>query len=303
MGVAGKATCVAATGDWCGEGALWHAEERALLWTDNRRNLIHRYSPEDQSVRTWRFDETVAALALTEDPRIVCVVLGSRLLLWSPSTDERRAYGSGLEGWPQVRFNEAGVDPCGALWIGSMGNNFLPDGSRRAVTGTDGCLFRLGADGVLTPVVREIGVANTIAWSPDGRHLYSADTLANDLRVYPFDRHGAGLGKPRSFLKDFPKGRPDGSAVDSEGSVWNCRYGGGCVVRVSPLGQVQEIVEFPTINVTSCAFGGPQLNILYVTTAVADIAGQTGLEAGVFAIPTTVRGRVLYHHHINTSSG
>ena len=182
-----------------------------------------------------------------------------------------------------------------------MGNNFFLDGSRRAVTGTDGCLFRLGADGVLTTVVREIGVANTIAWSPDGTHLYSADSLANDLRVYPFDQQGAGLGKPRSLLKDLPKGPPDGSAVDSEGSLWNCRYGGGCVVRVSPLGQVQEVVEFPTINITSCAFGGPQLNILYVTTAMPHGPGRTG-RWRLFAMPTTVRGQPLNHHHINTIS-
>jgi sugar lactone lactonase YvrE len=192
-------------------GALWHAEESALFWTDNRRDLIRRYSHEGRSVQTWRFDETVAALALTEDPRTICIVLGSRLLLWAPSTDERRAYGSGLEGWPHVRFSEAGVDRCGALWIGSLGNNLLPDGSRREVTGTDGCLFRLNADGVLTTIVREIGVANTIAWSPDGTRLYSPDTLANDLRVYPFDRREGGLGKPHSFLKDLPRGRPDGS--------------------------------------------------------------------------------------------
>ncbi len=301
MCVAGRPVCVAATADWCGEGALWHAKESALFWTDNRRNLIHRYSPEAEAVTTWEFDETVAALTLTDDSNTVCVVLGSRLLLWSPSTDERRAYGSRLEGWPHIRFNEAGVDPSGALWLGSMGNNLLPDGSRRAVTGTDGCLFRLNADGRLTAVVGEIGVANTLAWSPDGTRLYSADTLANDLRVYPFDQQKGGLGKPRSLLKDLPRGRPDGSAVDSEGSLWNCRYGGGCVVRVSPLGQVQEVVELPTINITSCAFGGPQLNILYVTTAMPDGPVQTG-KWGLFAMPTSVMGQPLYHHHINSSS-
>jgi sugar lactone lactonase YvrE len=156
MGVAGKPLCIATTADWCGEDALWHAEESELFWTDNRRNLIHRYSPEDRSVQTWRFDEAV--VALTEDPGTICLVLGSCLLLWAPPTDERRPYGSGLEGWPHVRLNEAGADPCGALWIGSMGNNLIPDGSRREVTGTDGCLFRLDADGFLTTIVGDIGV-------------------------------------------------------------------------------------------------------------------------------------------------
>jgi sugar lactone lactonase YvrE len=76
--------------------------------------------------------------------------------------------------------------------------------------------------------------------------------------------------------------------VDAEGSLWNCCYGGGCVA-FHPLGQVQETVEFPTINITSCTFGGPQLNILYVTTAMPRGLGQTDLEWGLFAMPTTVR--------------
>jgi sugar lactone lactonase YvrE len=79
--------------------------------------------------------------------------------------------------------------------------------------------------------------------------------------------------------------------------VWE-RTGG---LAACPV-QVQEIVEFPTINITSCAFGGPQLDILYVTTAMPDLAGQTELEWGLFAVPTMVRGQALYHHRINISN-
>lgn len=289
-------TCVAPTADWCGEGATWHADEKAVFWIDNRRNLIHRYSPDQASTRTWVFDEAVVALALTHHPGTLCVVLGSRLLLWSPTTDERQEYGGRLDGWPRVRFNEAGVGPDGDLWIGSMGNNVGPDGERLEIVARQGCLFRLAPDGGLMSLVQGIGVVNTIAWSPDGTRLYSADTLENEVRVYPYDRDTGNVGDPKSFLKGFPRGRPDGSAVDIEGSLWNCRYGGGCMVRVSAGGEVQEIVEVPVLNVTSCAFGGAALDTLYITTAQGAEPRRGRFDGGLFAMRVSVPGRSLQLH-------
>ncbi len=291
---ADSVACVAPTGDWCGEGAIWHPEERAVFWVDNRRDLIHRFLVEDSSVRTWIFDETVAALALTVDPQTLCVVLGSRLLLWTPATDRRQPCSVRLEDWPAVRFNDAGVDPQGMLWLGSMGNNLGPDGIRREVPQGAGSLFKLCPEGKLETKVSGIGVANTIAWSPDGAHFYSADSLANEIRVYDCDRETGEIRAPRPFFSNFRRGRPDGSAVDSEGSLWNCRYGGGCIVRLSAQGETQDIIELPSINVTSCVFGGDDLRTLFVTTAITAMPDTQRLgrfDGGLFAIATDVGGQ------------
>lgn len=290
MVISNELICIAPTGDWCGEGVIWHPEEKAVFWVDNRRNLVHRFLVEDQSTRTWLFDETVAALALTVDPGVLCVVLGSRLILWSPATDERLPFGGSLEGWPQVRLNEAGVDPRGFLWLGSMGNNLYPDGTRREVPKSDGSLFQLDREGALSRKVGGIGVANTIAWSPDRENFYSADSLENEVRVYQYDLEKGGIHSPRPFFKGFPRGLPDGSAIDSEGSLWNCRYGGGCIVRVSDRGEIQAIVESPALNVTSCAFGGAGLDTLYVTSAISDASPRSRFDGGLFAVRPGVCG-------------
>ena len=291
MLLADEMVCVATTGDWGGEGAVWHPEEQAVFWVDNRRNLVHRFLPRDASVRTWFFDETVAALALTADPGTLCVVLGSGLMHWTPAADRRQAYGPKFESWPITRLNEAGVDPKGRLWLGSMGNDRRPDGSRREMPTDAGALFCLESHDRLTVKVSGIGVANTIAWSPDGDSFYSADTLIGDIRVYAYDSATGEIDAGRDFFKDFPRGRPDGSAVDSEGSLWNCRYGGSCVVRVSPQGAVQGIFECPSLNVTSCVFGGDDLSTLYVTTAMPETSPPGRFDGGLFALTTGVSGQ------------
>src|SRR5207302_5322274 len=135
--------CVAPTGDVCGEGAVWHAAHKAVYWTDINRFLIHRFTPADQCVRTWFFDEPVTALTLTDRDEVLTVVLGSRLILWEPATDMRHDHAFHLEGWPKVRLNDARSDPRGSLWVGSMRNNVKSDGSSGAAGGQDGVLFRV----------------------------------------------------------------------------------------------------------------------------------------------------------------
>ena len=112
--------CVAPTGDRCGEGAVWHQADAALYWTDINRFLIHRFTPADQYVRTWIFDEPVTALALTDRNDLLTVVLGSSVILWEPATGIRHKACFQLSGWPRVRLNDARADPRGSLWMGSM---------------------------------------------------------------------------------------------------------------------------------------------------------------------------------------
>jgi sugar lactone lactonase YvrE len=286
---------LAHTGDVCGEGILWVTREQALYWVDNRRNLVHRYRP-GAAIQTWQFDETVATLAATTRVDTLCVIQGSCLALLNVRTGEKQAYGFGLQGWPEVRYNDCGVDADGALWIGSMGNNMF-DGAKRQVPPGKGQLVRLTADGHLVTILVGIGVANTVAWSPQETRFYSADTLTNRLMSYTYERGTADLHDPQPLLEHFPRGRPDGSAIDEEGSIWNCRYDGGCILRISPSGVVQEVIEMPAQNVTSCAFGDDDLQTLYVTTAVSE-QRPTPVDGGLFAIRTNVKGKPLHEHRI-----
>jgi sugar lactone lactonase YvrE len=283
--------CVAPTGDVCGEGVVWHAAHAAAYWTDINRFLIHRFTPADQCVRTWFFDEPATALTLTDRDDVLAVVLGSQVILWEPSSDRRSRPVYKFDQWPNVRLNDARVDPHGLLWLGSMRNNVNSDGSAGTGGGQDGALFCLDPDGKVEVWRQNIGIANTLAWSPDRRHFYFGDTLANTIWVYDYDLATGAIANERPFLQGFARGLPDGSTVDSEGYLWNCRFFGGCIVRVAPDGTIDRIVEMPVKNITTCTFGGPDRKTLYVTTAKIESPGGDRLAGGLYAIPSEVAGQ------------
>jgi sugar lactone lactonase YvrE len=283
--------CVAATGDICGEGAVWHAAHDAVYWTDINRFLIHRLNLVDYSVRTWLFDEPVTSLALTDREDVLVVVLGSQVILWEPALDARHDPLFRLGGWPMTRLNDARCDPRGSLWIGSMRNNVNADGSSSEPGGQDGILVRVDADAKVTSWRKGIGISNTLAWSPDRRHFYFGDTLRNVIWVYDYDCSTGAISNEQPFLEGFARGSPDGSAVDSEGYLWNCRFYGNCIVRVAPDGTIDQVVEMPVRNITTCTFGGANLTTLFVTTASAEAPRGELLSGSLFSIQTTVPGQ------------
>lgn len=282
--------CAVPAGDICGEGAVWAAEERRLYWVDINRFLVHELRENDGSVLTWQFDEPAVAVALTDRPGLLLVALASRLILWASAGDGREPLGAPLADWPGVRFNDGRPDPAGRFWVGTMGNNVGPDGEALPVPVGRGQLMRYDKDGGFVVIERGIGISNTVCWSPDARSFYFGDTPRNEIRVYPFDAGSGEIGPPRPFLVGYERGLPDGSAVDRDGYLWNCRHGGGCVVRVAPDGRLDRVIELPVRNPTTCTFGGADLATLYITTARADNGPRERLAGSVFALRSPVPG-------------
>jgi len=233
----------------------------------------------------------VTALTLTERDDTLVVILGSQAILWEPSSDRRSKPVYKLDQWPNVRLNDARADPRGSLWMGSMRNNVNADGSAGTAGGQDGALFRLDPDGKVKVWRQNVGIANTLAWSPDRRRFYFGDTLANTVWVYDYDLATGAIANERPFLQGFARGLPDGSTVDSQGYLWNCRFFGGCIVRVAPDGTIDRVVEMPVKNITTCTFGGPDRKTLYVTTARIEAPAGDRLAGGLYAIPTEVAGQ------------
>jgi sugar lactone lactonase YvrE len=287
----GEVICVAPTGDVCGEGAVWCAAEGAVYWVDINRFLIHRFLVADASVRSWIFEEAVTSLSLTDRDEVLAVVLGSGVILWEPAADRRGDFIFKLDGWPKVRLNDARSDPRGSLWMGSMRNNVNADGSAGEAGGADGKLMRLDPDGKVSVWREGIGISNTLAWSPDRRRFYFADTIANVIGAYDYDFATGAISGERPFLQGFSRGLPDGSTMDAEGYLWNCRFYGNCIVRVAPDGKIERVVEMPVKNITTCCFGGSDLSTLFVTTASAQAPAGDRLAGSLFSIRTGVKGQ------------
>lgn len=291
--------CIAATGDAVGEGAVWCAQEQALYWTDINRFLIHRYEESTASTMTWLFDEPVVALSLTTEPGRWLVALASRLIWWWPEGDVRRDHGFMLDGFPAVRLNDGRADAHGNFWIGSMRNNVGADGEQGEAGGRDGKLFRIRPDGAASVHIDGIGIANTVCWSPDGATFYTADTLDNMIWAFDFDAGSMSLSRRRPFFGGWERGVPDGSVIDAEGYLWNCRFFGKCIVRIAPDGRIDRVVEMPVTNITTATFGGPDLRTLFVTSAAAGRQAGERLAGSLWALRCTVPG--LPEHRVQVS--
>ena len=259
----GRPVCVAPTGDRCGEGPVWHDGHSSVYWPDINRFLVHQFSPATQTVRSWFFDEPVTALSLTTRDDQLAVSLGSGVVLWEPEANLRKSQIFKLDSWPRVRLNDGRVGPRGSLWIGSMRNNVRSDGSAAEAGGLDGVLYRVDPDVQVSKHRADIGIANTVAWSPDYRYFYFGDSLANTVWRFDYDLKTGNITNEIPFLRNFGHGSPDGSTVDTEGYLWNCRFHGNCIVRVAPDGDIDEIIETPVRNVTSCTFGGADRTTLF----------------------------------------
>jgi sugar lactone lactonase YvrE len=283
-------TCVAPTGDLCGEAATWDASRNTVYWVDINRFLLHAHDIAQQKTRSHIFDEPVVALSLTDREGTLLVCLGSQLILFDTADGSSTPLGVSLPGSPDVRFNDGRSDPRGAFWVGSMDNNVGPEGQNLDPVDGKGKLFRYRAGGKLEEMESGIGIANTLCWAPDRRSFYFGDTLKNEIRVYPYDLDTGNIGPGKPFFSGFDRGYPDGSAIDAEGYLWNCRFAGGCIVRVAPDGSIDRVIEMPAANVTTCAFGGPDLATLYVTTASIRKADTDRLAGSLFAIETETRG-------------
>jgi sugar lactone lactonase YvrE len=281
-------TCVAPVGDQCGEAATWSVAEQALYWTDVNRFLVHRLDVASGSVRSWQFDEPCVGLFLTDQPGALLLALGSRLIVWRPDTDDRGDFGFAETGWPAVRLNDGRAGPIGEIWIGSMANNVGADGAPGACEGFAGSLYRLRPGAPAAVVKSGIGIANTVCFSPDRRHFYFGDSKRNVIWRYAYV--DGVISDETPFFAGFERGVPDGSTIDADGYLWNCRFGGGCVVRVAPDGRIDRVLEMPVSNITTCEFGGPDLATLYITTAAMMTPGFERLAGGLFAYDAPAPG-------------
>jgi sugar lactone lactonase YvrE len=176
-----------------------------------------------------------------------------------------------------------------------MQNNIAPDGSPTDITADTGRIWRCTADGAVTALSEDrFGITNTFCWT-NGGGLVTADTLQNALYRYAIDPVTHQFSDRHIYLQGFDRGLPDGSTMDAEGYIWNCRVaGGGCVVRIDPEGRIDRVIDLPCSWPTSCAFGGPGLDTLFVTSArfsmTADHIAGHPQEGGLFAVKTGVTG-------------
>lgn len=287
-----KDLACAAHRDVLGECPVWDAVRGVLWWIDIRApglRCLRPAAPAEGSggstialaqgqIRSWPLPHLVGSIALTDDPQgRLLMALGQHLVLFDPDLEvpthdrpqippvgQRTGPFETLAEVaftnPQHRFNDGRCDPAGRFWVGTMNN---------ITRGPEGRMFRLDASQGLVEfpeLAPGLRIPNSLAFSPDGRTLYFADSLDHAIRAIDYDAASGTPGSSRPFASITAPAFPDGSTVDAEGGLWNTHFHGGCLVRHRPDGTVDRVIELPVRRPTCCAFGGPGLRTLYVTT-------------------------------------
>ncbi len=266
-----------------GEGPVWIEDQAELLFVDIKQQFVYRFSPDMDRKESWYFPEQVTSIVPCSDAGYLCTHrngLGrldldiSRIKLLNRPEQEPE----------NNRFNDGKLDRSGRYWVGTM------DDKESARCGT---LYRFDDRG-LVAMDRGYGITNGPALSSDGKILYHTETL--DRTIYAFDLDEAGgIANKRPFIvipEDF--GYPDGMTVDQQGYIWVALFAGWGLHRYTPGGALDQVVDMPVANVTSCCFGGSDLRTLYITTARkglsdAELEAQP-LAGSLFALKTNTQG-------------
>jgi sugar lactone lactonase YvrE len=274
---------IGATTDILGEGPVWDPLTLSLWWVDIRLPAVRRFSVPGQRIDTYAMPEMVGSLALRRE-RGLLLALQSALAYWDPASGELEKIAAPEAGRPAQRFNDGKCDPRGRFFCGTMNDR------ARDPAGT---LYRF--DGMnCVPVRRGITIPNSLAWSPDGETMYFSDSWTREIGAFNYDPETGTLGSRRTLTRIEPPAIPDGATVDAEGFLWCALYDGWKIARFAPDGEIERTIPLPVQRPTSCQFGGPGLDILFITTATqrlsdAELRSQP-LAGALLAFDVGVKG-------------
>jgi L-arabinonolactonase len=264
-----RITRVATVACRLGEGPVWDARDQVLWFVDIFGRQVHRHSPGEGATRSWRMPANVGAVTPCRDSgALVALTDGVHLLdLESGSTTPVAV----VDLPPGVVLNDGKVDRRGRFVVGTIDTK---------IAAPLGQFLSLQA-GDLRVIAQDFTVGNGPCWSPDDRVLYLADSFAHRIYAYDYDIETGDVGDRRVFAETKELGGiPDGATVDEEGMVWVAICEGAKVVAFAPDGEVQRVIEMPVSHPSSVTFGGPGLDLLYVTSIDPAALGKSAEPGG-----------------------
>jgi L-arabinonolactonase len=240
-----------------GEGPLWDVEEERLYWIDSFDGRVFRCTADGREVRAWDVPQKIGSLCLrSAGGAVVSLARGWHFLDFQ--TGEVALIQDPEPERANNRLNDGKVDKRGRFVTGSMDT---------IEEGPNGALYCLDPDLTVRKLESGIIVSNGPCWSPDGRIFYFTDTWSGEISAYDYDPETGGIANKRTFAKmTFEGGAFDGATVDAEGCVWSAIVYAGKLVRYAPDGSTDRVIDMPVKKVTSAMFGGPDLDVLYVTS-------------------------------------
>lgn len=266
-----------------GEGPIWHAEQQALYWVDIDGMKIQRFFPKNQAYQVYEMPKKVSAIAFRKKGGMV-VAAADGFYFWDLERQEMALIADPEAGKTEGRFNDGKVDRKGRFWAGTM-----------TCHGATSSLYRLSANLQVDRMIENVTISNGIGWSPDNRTMYYVDSKRFTVYAYRFNLASGKIWERRIFAQINVKvGTPDGLTVDREGFIWLAIYDGWKILRYHPSGKVDAEIHLPVSRPSSCAFGGEELDQLFITSASEGFSeeqrAQEPMAGDLFVVQTNTCG-------------
>lgn len=268
-----------------GEGIFWNPSDGRIWWTDIQGRALWSFDPVTTQSASIPMEDRVCCFAPRAAGGLI-VAYSDRVVLFDPETKKETLVTLFEPENPETRLNDGRTDRQGRLVVGGMNE----------VSGTpDSSVISIDGNLKVQTLIDQISCANSICFSPAGNTMFFADTPDREILAFDYDEDRGRLTNKRlhASFKQEP-GLPDGSCVDAEGGVWNAEWEGHRVVRVAPNGTIDHVIDVPVWKPTCCAFGGPNLDTLFITTSrlMSDEAAlkKEPSAGGLFAVKPGIRG-------------
>ncbi len=281
-----KVSYIEGTSSLLGEGSIWDHKREILYWIDIESKQLFEYDPFNDTNTAWELPGKIGTVVPeTKNTVIAALNDGIYRKYFSPDSLEFIAKPTSLK--EEERFNDGKCDPQGRLWVGAM--------RIQGRTG-DSHLYKYESGAGFSEMIDGVAISNGIVWSLDGKTMYYIDTPTGRIMQYDFDPTSGEISNGKTAV-EIPDslGHPDGMTIDEEGKLWVGMWGGDAVCRFDPLnGHLSDRIKVPALNITSCAFGGKNLETLFITTASVgmndeqrDLYPRAG---GLFKVTPGVKG-------------
>ncbi len=269
-----------------GEGPVWDTLDSVLYWVDILSNAVHRYDPATGADQTFDVGQAVGAVALRAAGGLL-LALRDGFGVLGTTTGQVALRTPVEQDTPATRMNDGKPDPAGRFWGGTMAFSAEPG---------RGSFYRLDRDWTVTKLFGGVTISNGLDWSLGGRTMYYIDSTTQYVDAFDFDPDQGQIGNRRHLI-EIPAevGLPDGMTLDAEGFLWVVLHGAGAIHRYAEDGRLDRVVRLPASQATCCAFGGPDLTDLYITTAAQGLSPERLAEqphaGGLFKYRPGVPGR------------
>ena len=269
-----------------GEGAIWNYNTQELYWIDIENKKLHIYNPTSKTNKTIEMPSHIGTVVPVNENEAL-TALADGVYKTNLKTGESTLFTDMKEQLSEGRLNDGKCDPAGRFWVGSM--HWQQETGKAQ-------LYSIDSNGELTTKIDHVTISNGIVWTKDKKTMYYIDTPTSQIKSYDYDNETGAISNEKVAVQ-IPQdlGFPDGMTIDEEDMLWVGMWNGNAVIRFNPkTGKVLQKIEVPAHNVTSCAFGGKNLDTLFITTASIDMTDeekqQFPLAGSLFKVVPGVKG-------------